>query len=183
MFGSFLGKLFGADVPTAAYKTTDLYSDIRSKILALKSEKPTDTDATRAIAVLIELGLPQAVVTLVSYDDGGASMYFSSGGGIIGAGELPHPEARAASLKLTAAAPSFVSLMTKTEKFPLPQINHTRFYIVTPKGVYTVEVRSDDLAANNSPLFPFYLLGDKLITQIRLIDEASQKAKAPSKGS
>jgi len=161
------------------YKTVDVYVGLRGKILSLHSESPKSNDNSKALAFLMEMGLPDGVVTLVSFGDGGASMYFSTGGGILGAGELPHPDARAASLNLVGAVPTFLSLMRETNETPLPQPEGTRFYAVMPTGLFSAEVKTDDLKNKKHQLWPLFYLGDKLITQIRLIDEAMSKPKQP----
>jgi len=60
------------------------------------------------------------------------SLYFSNGGGIIGAGENPGPSA--AARKLVTKAAEFRSACTLTTEFPLPQNAHARFYLVTPRA-------------------------------------------------
>ncbi len=175
MFGSFFNRRPGAKPIAPTYQCAEIYTAMRSKILSLSAEKIDDAGENKAKAILIEIGRPEAVVTLVSYGDGGASMYFSSGGGIIGAGEVPHQDARAASLCLIAAAPTFLSQLSKTSDFPLPHPGFGRFYLVMPTGVYTSEVKLEDLYKKQNSLWQLFYLGDQLITQIRLIDQAVSK--------
>jgi hypothetical protein len=88
----------------------------------------------------METGYPEAAVTLVAVADGAASLYFSNGGGMIGAGE--HANVRPASLGLIKMAEGFLPQMKKVEKFPVPKPGMTCFYVVTPKGVFPSKRRA-----------------------------------------
>ena len=95
------------------------------------------------LAVLMETGYPEAVAALVAVADGDTSLYFSNGGGIIGAGE--YKQVYDGSLTLVSKAGIYFNKLTLTENFPLPKKGFTRFYVVTPSGTYTDEVLEDDL--------------------------------------
>lgn len=172
-FLSSLARLFGADEPAARYKTVEVYDSLRSQVLGLRPEQVGAKKEDHVIAVLMETGYPEAVATLVSVVDGAASLYFSSGGGIIGGGENERPNA--ASKKLIRLADSFLRHTAKTEKTPLPKEGFTRFYFVTSSGLFTFEEKEEDLGEGRSVLSPLFHSAHELITELRLIDE--QKAK------
>ena len=67
------------------YEQAEVYSDLRKQVLSLTSEQLGTNSPV--LAVLMETGYPEAVATLVSVADGSSSLYYSNGGGIIGAGE------------------------------------------------------------------------------------------------
>ena len=58
--------------------------------------------------ILMETGYPEAVATLVVFAEGSTSVYFSGGGGVIGAGE--HESVRATHSPFFAEAESQLSL-------------------------------------------------------------------------
>jgi hypothetical protein len=122
----------------------------------------------------METGYAEAVATLLGVTDGSASLYFSNGGGIIGAGEKPEPNA--AARKLVAKAAEFESALSVAKDFPLPQRAHTRFYIVTRTGVLTAEAMENDLGSGRHGLSPLFHAAHKLITEIRLTEPAPGKA-------
>src|SRR2546427_3290116 len=82
--------------------------------------------------VLMELGYPQAVATLVALGDGTTSPYISTGGGIIGAGE--HPPVRAAAEKLLGATEAHLDGFQPVAETPLPQTRRVRVYARTVDG-------------------------------------------------
>lgn len=85
LFSSF-SRLFGGADATPRYKTVPIYDDLRSQALSLSAELAGAHKEDEVFGVLMETGYPKAVATLVSARDGAASLYFSSGGGTIGAG-------------------------------------------------------------------------------------------------
>ncbi|MGC3961509.1 MAG: hypothetical protein QM813_27370 [Verrucomicrobiota bacterium] len=66
----------------------ETYVDLRNHVFQLSSDwiQGEGRFERVPIAVLMEFSLPQAIVTLLAVDDGTASLYFSNGGGLIGAG-------------------------------------------------------------------------------------------------
>src|SRR5687768_14638294 len=72
-----------AEKPDAA----GLYEGLRSQALSLRREQagiPEPSSEAPAWGILMETGYTGATVTLLSLADGTASLYFSSGGGVIG---------------------------------------------------------------------------------------------------
>jgi hypothetical protein len=176
-FLSALGRLFGGEPSKSTYKTADVYQGLRKKILDLKSEQLGASATEAVLAVVMETGYPEAVATLVAVIDGSASLYFSNGGGIIGAGESPEPNA--AARRVVAQAADFRAACTLTNEFPLPQKAYTRFYIITPKGILTSEAKEDDLGNGRHGMSPLFHTAHWLITQMRLTEE---KRKAEPSG-
>lgn len=120
----------------------------------------------------METGYPEAAVTLVAVVDGTASLYFSNGGGIIGAGE--HENVRPASQKLVAMAGAFVESMEIVDSFPLVTPGNTSFYIVTSTGVHTYSAKEDDLGEERDRLSPLFHQGHELIGQMRIAEGQRQ---------
>ena len=73
----------------------DAYFGLRRQVLDLTPDQLGIASDTPVIALLMETGYPEAVATLVGVIDGSTSLYFSNGGGVIGAGA--HPEVAAAT--------------------------------------------------------------------------------------
>jgi len=176
-FLSILSRLFGGEPSKPIYKTADAYDGLRKQILELKPEQLNTPTNQTVLALVMETGYPEAVATLVAVMDGSASLYFSNGGGIIGAGGNPEPNT--AARKLVAKAAEFQSACTITTVFPLPAKDHTRFYIITPKGVLTSEATEADLGNNRHRMSPLFHTAHELLAQIRLTEE---KKKAEPRG-
>jgi hypothetical protein len=120
----------------------------------------------------METGYPKAVATLVAFADGSASLYFSNGGGMIGAGQ--HSKPAAAARSLVELAEANLSKFALTTEFPLPALARTRFYVVTAQGVLTAEAAEDDLGNNRLPLSPVFHAAHALIAEIRQVEERKQ---------
>ena len=149
------------------YEVADVYTDLRNQVLALTPDGIGfgDAEPTEVIAILMETGYADAVATLVAVVDGTASMYFSNGGGVVGAGE--HDAVRETAFAMLLSAQDYVQEATLTEEYPLPGESRVRFYLVTAGGVYTFEAAEDDLGYERHPCSPMFHRGHALITAIR----------------
>jgi hypothetical protein len=125
----------------------------------------------RIWALLMETGYPEAVASLVTIADGTTSLYFSNGGGVIGAGE--YSAVRSAATAFISAADSNIALFSPTTDHPLPDVGRVRFYARTFDGVLTAEGDEQDYGENRSPLSPLFHLGHSVIAAVR---EASPEA-------
>ena len=128
-----------------------------------------DADPERVYGVLMETGYDAAVVTIVSLLDGTTSMYVSTGGGTIGAGE--HEPVAEATRAFVALAQVFVGQTEPTTDFDLPGLGRVRFHLLTVGGGRTAEAAEDDLGRGRHPLSPLFHAGQDVITQIRLLSE------------
>src|SRR5262245_49833724 len=106
------------------YTVADIYIDLRRQVLGLTPQSAAAPTAT-VVAVLMETGYPEAVATLVAVSDGSVSLYFSNGGGIIGAGE--HAPVRSVAAKFLASAAAYVPRASLAGQFPLPSCGRVRF--------------------------------------------------------
>jgi hypothetical protein len=168
LFSSF-PRLFGAAEETPRYKTVQIYDDLRSQAISISAELAGAQKEDEVFGVLMETGYPDAVATLVSARDGSTSLYFSSGGGTIGAGG--HARPNAASRKVVEMASAFLKYAAKTEKTPLPKEGFTRFYFVTRSGLLTAEVKEEDLGMSRHALSPLFHAAHELIHEISEIDQ------------
>lgn len=119
--------------------------------------------------VLMETGYPEGAVTLLALLDGTASLYFETGGGIIGGGQ--HENVRKAAVVMAPVADDFVSQCEQTQRFPLPPVDQVTFYILTKAGVFTATAPELDLGNNRHPLSPLFYAGHEVITQLRAITD------------
>jgi hypothetical protein len=115
--------------------------------------------------VLMETGFPEAVVSLVAFADGTTSLYFSNGGGVIGAGE--HESVRVASAALLGAAEAHVAGFAPAGETPLPAAGRVRFYVRTFGGTLTAETDEQDLGHRRHPLAPVFHAGHAVIAAVR----------------
>jgi len=146
-----------------------------------KAEQEGASTNEVVLAVVMESGHPEAAAALLAVMDGSASLYVSNGGGIIGAGQYPAPNA--AARKLVAKAAEFRSACTLTHEFPFPEKGHTRIYIITLNGVLTSDAKEDELEAGRHRMSPLFRAARELSGQMRLAEEKMKKAGGAADGS
>jgi hypothetical protein len=80
-------RFFGRKRATDPAPPPAVYQDLRRQVLRLTPDQLGEAFADAPIlALVMETGYPEAVATLVGVADGTTSLYFSNGGGFIGAG-------------------------------------------------------------------------------------------------
>lgn len=147
------------------------YLELRSLVLHVdpaEIEVP-EGEWPGASVALMETAVGGATATIVAVADGTVSLYTSTGGGTIGAGE--HFSARQAGHRFLKAAAESAPWMTPTTDFPLPSEGNVRFHVRTPEGDVTAEVPEDELRGRRDLLAPLYRAGQDVITEIRMIEE------------
>ena len=95
-------------------------------------------------------------------------MYFSSGKGILGAGD--YSMVSVASSELVKTAERYLSQMQPTKEHPFPSPGYTRFYLLTYSGLYTREVQESLMDGERTqPMYGLYAFTQNVITQVRMI--------------
>jgi hypothetical protein len=123
--------------------------------------------------ILMETGYSEATATLLALGDGTTSLYFSSGGGVIGG--HAHPSVRQANVELLETANQYYQRLEPTESFPLPAEGHVHFYVLTDSGVLGGTGFEDDLGFGRHPLSSLFYAGHRVITELRLVSESGSE--------
>lgn len=171
-----IGKLFGGSRPPAS----DVYLKLRTNALNAASDRDRPPDPHAQIrVVLMEMGMSDAVATFACYADGTASLYLSTGGGVIGGGE--HESVRTACLEMMSLtnkyAHDFIAACNRVSAFPFPAEGEVFFYLVTGEGVYQARCREDALEAQRDPFSALFNNCHAVMTEVRKIDE--QRSQLP----
>ena len=119
--------------------------------------------------LVMEQSHTHGVSTLVAFADGTTSLYFSSGGGIIGAGE--HPRVREASTEWLAIAVEHLALFELTTDTTAPSPGRVVLYARTFPGLRRLEASEAELAGRRHPAAPLFRAGHAVITAIRELRE------------
>ena len=154
-----------SDCPMA----TEVTKELRDRLL---NSAPADFGITpdgSVWGILMEMAYPQGTATLIALANGSASIYFSSGGGVIGG--TPHENINAATKHFVRLARDFVPEMPSTTKFPLPSVGCSMFYVLTTAGVVSFEAAEKELSEGNHRFSPLFFAGHEVITGLRLISE------------
>jgi hypothetical protein len=145
---------------------------LRRMLLSAKASDfgltPT-TELPRVWAAMMEMRLGKADVSLVAVAEGSTSLYFSTGGGIIGGGE--HDSVRAANHKWLVAIDRFFPAFVARDA-PLEVVaGAVSFAVLMYDGLRVARDTEERLIQKKSPLWPVRYLGEEIITALRLTTE------------
>ena len=142
---------------------------LREKALAV-APAALDAAPTRELphvfGLLMETGFPEGMVSLVVFADGTVSLYFSNGGGVIGAGE--HAPVRAAAAALLASAEAHLHCFAPAAATPPPAEGRVCIYLRCFDGTRGAEASEDDLGEARHALAGLFHAGHRVITELRL---------------
>ena len=124
-------------------------------------------DKTIVYGIIMDIGMDGGVATIVSYQTGDASLYTSTGGGIIGGGK--HENVSKAAKQFIGLAQAYLDKATKTKMTTLPGKDVVKFYLLTNHGIYIGEGEIQQFDDNSSNWTPMFNEGNKVITELRQI--------------
>jgi hypothetical protein len=124
-----------------------------------------DSNKTIAYGVIMDWNIGQAIVTVVAFQTGDASMYVSTGQIYIGG--YAHKNIRNAGLAFVSEAQSYLAKAIVTDNTSLPGKGCVKFYILTNKGKYTFQETIENLENKCSDWIRMFHLGNDIISQYR----------------
>lgn len=148
------------------------YQGLRGQIFEATPEQIglENTTEEKPYAIVMDMGMGgEGTATLVSIIDGNASMYLSTGGGVIGG--YAHETVRKAAIDFVNIGQRYFSKMNPVDSFPLPKANNVTFYILTNKGKYSIEEKIEKIENDKSDWGQLFYEGNKVITELRLTIE------------
>jgi len=148
------------------------FKDLREMSLSVTADQigiQILDDQTKVFGIVMDWDLGNGIATVVGYESGDASMYLSSGGGVIGGGQ--HDNVRSVVIPYIKLGQDYLSKTTKTETTPLPDQNCIRFYLLTNNGTYYVQEKMENIEKENSDWLKLFEGANKVLTELRLISE------------
>ncbi len=147
--------------------------ELRSRLFTMDPSeldiKPGDNGCTQVWGVLMETGYEDGPVSLVVIGDGTVSIYFPSGGGVLGAGnQRPVWAAGKALLETAEYAQEFFN-QPSDASFPGP--GEIKFHILTFKGARMAGGLEKEISRGIGPLSTLYWAGQAVITQVRMAEQ------------
>ena len=130
-------------------------------------------EQTKVYGVVMDWDLGEGIATFISFVTGDASMYLSSGGGMIGGSG--HDNVISAAKAFVAKAQNYLDKTSKTDTTPLPDKNCVRFYLLTNKGKFTAQEQLQNFDNNSSSWLSLFEEGNKVITELRIVEEGIRK--------
>jgi hypothetical protein len=149
------------------------YNDLRNLALSATAEQmgQLSNEKTEIYGVIMDWGLGEGTATLVAFKTGEASLYFSSGAGIIGGGG--HDNVKREIAEYIKMAEGYLVNTSRTETTLLPSANEIKFYFLTNKGKYSGVEKMKNIESEKSDWLNLFEEANKLIAEIRI---ASEKA-------
>lgn len=161
----------------ARAQAAEVFKGLRNRVLTAPPEEVGFNEAgadAKVWAVLMEMAFPAGVATVLSTYDGTASLYTSTGGGILGGWS-----AREQAQGFVAEAGKHLKRMKPTDSYPYPAVGRIRFYARTPDGVYTAEAGEEELVGRRHPLSPLFYAANEVLTGLRKASEQAEPGAKP----
>lgn len=177
--GKALSGMTGSSLPAARPAVAkadrspeDVYMSLREAALRKNPQElflPDGLKADEPYGALMEMSIPNSVVTLACFADGDAGIYYKTGGGMKGGGS--HETVRRAAKQFIALSHRALPRMIKTETHPLPESEKVRFYVLTQKGTFTTEANRQALGGSENELSALFYGGQDVVGQMRQVQE------------
>jgi len=125
--------------------------------------------ATRVFGVVMDWDTGEGTVTVAAYQNGDASMYVSSGGGIIGGAQ--YRKVRKAVRSFVDLGQDYIGKAEKTTTTLLPDRHSVGFYLLTNKGTFHAQEEMKAIEYGNSDWRPLFQEANKVLERLRQVSE------------
>lgn len=146
------------------------FEELRNMAFSVKPEQLgllLPTDQTIVYGVIMDWEMGGGIATIISYQTGDASLYLSSGGGVIGGGQ--HENVSNVTKQFVSLAQTFIAKATKTEATILPATDQVKFYLLTTNGIYVGQDIISNFENNTSEWLQLFEEGNNVLTELRMI--------------
>jgi hypothetical protein len=163
-----------------AQQPQDTTSKINPKENPYSGLRDMALDATRAqlgikdspedykvFGIVMDWGVDHGTATLTAFLSGDASLYLSSGGGIIGG--FAHENVKQSALTFLRQAQKYFNMTSKVRSTPLPIKDEVKFYFLTDDGKFVVTEAIQNIKSNSSSWGELFNEANKVITELRLL--------------
>lgn len=159
------GDSIGAD---SSVNVNNPFDDLRNMAFSISpSEIGINVPDTEVYGVIMDWNIGEGIMTLVSYQNGDASLYLSTGGGYIGGGNKENISS--AAKLLVKKAQIFIDRANLINIQPLPDKECVRFYLLTTKGISSSQlIQMKDIENSSSPWLPLFIEANNVISELRL---------------
>lgn len=147
-----------------------VYLSMRQRALETTPESlgaAGDVKDDQPYGVLMEMGMPDSTVTLACFANGDASLYYQTGGGMMGG--IAHEPVRKAVKEFIGLAQKALSKMSRATSLPVPDLGKVRFYALTPRGILAAESDREALGQTQNEFATLFYSGQEVVTQMRQV--------------
>ncbi len=148
--------------------TDNTYQSLRSMAVAVEPGSIGVTpshELPHVFGVVMDMGMDQGTATLVVFADGAVSMYYSSGGGLIGAGE--HENVKNVAHRLLSIANSDLASFSAGVPDVLPTKGFNQLTLLTFDGPARATASSTDFGYDRVPGGHVFRAAHDVISQLR----------------
>jgi len=122
-------------------------------------------DPSGVYGVVLDWPLKEGIISLVCFSSGDASMYTSTGGGMIGGGS--HDAIKSAAKEFVQKAQGYLKLAVKTDTVELPDADELQFCFLTASGIFTARESFSLIKNNSSAWLPLFAEANNVIAALR----------------
>jgi hypothetical protein len=160
--GANLGEASGSESASMSTRLRELALRTKAADLGLSASAL----ASRPWGVVIDIAdADSGVLTIACMVDGSTSLYFSLGGGVLGAGR--DPAVRAAATLLLEEAAKHVPLMRAASSTATPPPGSVAFFVLAAGGPYHDSVSERSLRAGSGKLGSLYRQSQAVFRAVR----------------
>ena len=152
--------------------TQNPYMELRERAFGVTRDMLSASAPGKPWGVIMETGFPEGSFTVVALADGNASVYFSSGGGMIGG--QAHDDIRDAAMACVRMSAVLESELAPASDHRLPAADETIFYVLTDAGVLTAHAPEDDFGEKRHPLWPMFHAAHGVIAGYRMLEQSKE---------
>jgi hypothetical protein len=153
----------------------DTFASLREQVFGADAAgvAPAPTpDHPNVWGAVMEMSYPNGTASLIALSDGTTSLYTSTGGGVVGGGA--HTDVVTATHGFLSSVEQHLGLLSLEEGTPLPGIGSVRIHALTLSGRLAGEAAEDELGQDRHELSSVFHAGHRVITALRLIEEAGR---------
>ena len=146
----------------------NLYLELRSAALNFK---PASTDSNTFFGVVSDISMGDAIVTVITLSDGTASMYYSSGGGMIGGDSHNHIQSSVQAVIQIVNEHKIDTALRETSQHPLPRDKEVIFHLLSKDGVSGISASIPELLEGKHALSPLFFAVNNVISEFSTMIE------------
>jgi hypothetical protein len=160
---------------------SNVMPEMRERVFAVKPDEiglSKSNYSAEVWGILMETGFKGGgAYSLVVLADGTTSLYFSTGAGVIGAGQ--HEQVRKASMHFLAGANHYLSEAKAATSHPLPSTGQVAFYFLSYKGLFSYTAPEQNLGEGGDKLSKLFHAGHQVISEVRQLEQNRQETSKP----
>ena len=151
------------------------YADLRNMAFGATQKQigvNIPVDETRIYGDIMDWDLGEGIATVVAFQSGDASVYLSSGGGVIGGSG--HENVRTAAIRFVNEAQKYLANTKPTDTTPLPGRDMVNFYFLTNKGKFVGQEAMTNFENGTSIWLELFNEANNLMSEVRMTTDSKE---------